>query len=188
MAGNVFPRIIYPVQNATPRPISVGPGDEYDIMGTCIHNIFAIYRPETVREDMLAKAQKIVDAYGMTKMLPEVEGIIQSIEGLYQFMEQQYGAAVKVEHEVPFRNEKDGQVVVGEMDLLWYTFPSECVLIDFKNYPGIMKNVMDKTKDEYVGKYAAQLKAYEDALTAASVKVRSKLIYYSVLGCLVQLD
>ena len=92
-----------------------------------------------------------------------------------------------MEHEVPFRHESNGQVIAGEMDLLWYTAEKECVLIDFKNYPGIMSHVLDKTKNEYVGKYAAQLKAYEEALVAAGIKVTAKLIYYSVLGYLVEI-
>lgn len=186
LTAKVKPKIIYPIKDTTPRPIHVGSGDEYDIMGTCIHNIFAVYNPSD--NTMCGKAQRIIEAYGMEKMLPDVDGILLSIEGLYAFLEQAYGNAVKVEHEVPFQHDKAGQVVVGEMDLLWYTAPNECVLIDFKNYPGIMSNVMDNTKEEYVGKYAAQLNAYEEALVVSGVKVKEKLIYYSVLGKLVSLS
>ena len=49
-----------------------------------------------------------------------------------------------------------------------------------------MSHVLDKTNKEYVGKYAAQLKAYEEALVDAGIKVTAKLIYYAVLGCLVE--
>ena len=92
-----------------------------------------------------------------------------------------------MEHEVPFRHDNDGQVIAGEIDLLWFTAETECVLIDFKNYPGVMSNALSKTNKEYVGHYAAQLKAYEEALVAAGIKVKTKLIYYSVLGYLVEL-
>ena len=156
-------------------------------MGTCIHNIYAIYRPEADREQMKIRAQKIITAYGMNKMLPDVDSILESIEGLYRFLEHKYGPAVKIGHEVPFRNQLEGQVVVGEMDLLWYTSSTECVLIDFKNYPGIIANVLKKDSKEYVGKYAVQLTAYEDALIKAGISVKDKLIYYSVLGCLIAL-
>ena len=185
LTAKVKPEIIYPITNTEPHPIHVGSGDEYDIMGTCIHNIFAIYIPND--NTMRDKTQRIIKAYGMEKMLPDVDGILQSIKSLYAFLEQTYGQAVKIEHEVPFRHELAGQVVVGEMDLLWYTAPNECVLIDFKNYPGIMSNVMDNTSDKYVGHYAAQLNAYEEALVVSGVKVKEKLIYYSVLGYLVLL-
>lgn len=180
--------VLFPLQDETPQTIIHNKGDEeYDIMGTCIHNIFAIYRPETDRAEMRNKAQKIVDAYKMNKMLPDVDSILDAINHLYLFLEKHYGCAVKIEHEVPFRNERRGQVVTGEMDLLWYTSPTECVLIDYKNHPGVIGNVLNKANDKYVGKYAAQLKAYEEALTAAGMSLKAKLVYYSVLGCLVEL-
>ena len=187
LRAQVHPHVIYPVQDDKPHPIKVGSGDEYDIMGTCIHNIFAIYRTGADQTQMKCRAQKIIEAYGMNKMLPDVDSILDSINGLYAFLEKQYGKAFKVENEVPFRNEKEEQVVAGEMDLLWYISETECVLIDFKNYPGTIGNVLNKDKDEYVGKYAAQLKAYEDAQVAVGIKVKDKLIYYSVLGYLISI-
>ena len=188
LAQQVQPKVLYPVQNHTPRPIKVNTGDEYDVMGTCIHNIFAIYRPEAAREEMINKAQQTVDAFGMSRMLPDVDGIIDSIAALYQFLEEQYGKAVKIQHEVPFRYESNGQVFTGEMDLLWYTAEKECVLIDFKNFPGKMGEALDKKHDKYVGKYAVQLKAYQYALVDAGIDVKTTLIYYSVLGCLVEIQ
>lgn len=188
LSNQVQPQVLYPVQNQVPRPIKVESGDEYDVMGTCIHNIFAIYRSAAGRQEMISKAQQIVDAFGMTQMLPDVGGIIDSIAGLYQYMEEQYGKAFKVEHEVPFRHENNGQVITGEMDLLWYTAENECILVDFKNYPGSMNDALDKNNEKYVGKYAVQLKAYEAALVAAGINVKTKLIYYSVLGCLVEIQ
>lgn len=187
LQDEVQPHVVYPVQDETPHRIQCGKGDEYDIIGTCIHNIYAIYRPEADRTQMLRRAQRIIDAYGMGTMLPDAGSILDSIDGLYGFLERHYGKAYKIGHEVPFRNQLDGQVVVGEMDLLWYTEPSECVLIDFKNYPGVVTNVLRKDNPEYVGKYAVQLAAYECALLAAGITVKDRLIYYSVLGCLIAL-
>jgi ATP-dependent exoDNAse (exonuclease V) beta subunit len=166
----------------------VSTGDEYDVMGTCIHNIFAIYSPNAARQEMINKAQQTVKAFGMDRMLPDAEGIIDSIAALYQYLEKQYGKAVKVEHEVPFLHESKGQVFTGEMDLLWYTAENECVLVDFKNYPGTMSNALDKKNEKYVGKYAVQLKAYQEALVAAGTTVTEMLIYYSVLGYLVEMS
>lgn len=188
LANQVKPQVLYPVQDQLPRPIKVGAGDEYDVMGTCIHNIFAIYRPEADRKEMVSEAQQTVNAFGMGRMLPDVEGIIDSIAALYQYLEKQYGKAVKVEHEVPFLHESKGQVFTGEMDLLWYTAENECVLVDFKNYPGTMSNALDKKNEKYVGKYAVQLKAYQEALVAAGTTVTTMLIYYSVLGYLVEMS
>lgn len=188
LTEKVQPRVLYPVKDEIPHPIQVGNGDEYDIMGTCVHNIFAIYDPQADAAKMRNKAQNIINAFGMNKMLPDVEGILLSISSLYQYLEKLYGKPIRVEHEVPFRRETNGQVVSGEMDLLWYTAPTECVLIDFKNYPGIMANALSKTHEEYVGQYAVQLKAYEEALVDAGMTVKAKLIYYSVLGYLVELE
>ena len=189
LAQIVKPKVLYPVQDEIPRPIKVGSGDEYDIMGTCIHNIFAIYGPEIDADEMRNKAQRIIDAYGMNKMLPNVDSILVSIAALYQYLEKLYGKPCKIAHEVPFRREFEGCVISGEMDLLWYTSPTECVLIDFKNYPGVMSKALSPSnKEEYVGKYAVQLKAYEEALLAAGLNVKAKLIYYSVLGYLVELE
>ena len=190
LTEKVQPRVLYPVKDEIPHPIQVSHGaeDEYDIMGTCIHNIFAIYDPQADAAEMRNKAQNIINAFGMNKMLPDVEGILLSISSLYQYLEKLYGKPAMVEHEVPFRRETNGQVVSGEMDLLWYTSPTECVLIDFKNYPGIMAHALNKTDKEYVGQYAGQLKAYEEALVAAGKTVKAKLIYYSVLGYLVELE
>ena len=187
LAKQTNPKVLYPVQNQVPRPITVGHGEEYDIMGTCIHNIFAIYRPEADRQEMIDKAKQTVKSFGMDRMLPDAEGIIDSITALYLFLEEKYGKAVKIQHEVPFRYESNGQVFTGEMDLLWYTAEKECILIDFKNFPGKMGEALDKKHDKYVGKYAVQLKAYEDALVASGINVKTKLIYYSVLGCLVEI-
>ena len=187
LADQVKPQVLYPVQDQVPRPIKVGTGDEYDVMGTCIHNIFATYRPEADRKEMISKAEQTVKAFGMDRMLPDKDVIIDSITSLYQYLEKQYGKAVKVEHEVPFRHESNGQVFTGEMDLLWYTAENECVLIDFKNFPGSIVDALDKKNKKYVGKYAVQLKAYEEALRAAGIKVKTKLIYYSVLGCLIEI-
>ena len=51
-----------------------------------------------------------------------------------------------------------------------------------------MANALNKTDKEYVGQYAVQLKAYEEALVDAGMTVKVKLIYYSVLGYLVELE
>ncbi len=179
--------LLYPDKAESSAVISVGNGDEYDVMGTCIHNIFAIYEKRVERKDMIGKAKSIIKAYGMETMLPKAESIVDSIELFYSVMEKHYGKAHKLEHEVPFRHDIGDQIISGEMDLLWYTSPKECVLVDLKNYPGTISHVLNKADGEYVGKYAAQLDAYKAALLKAGLNVKAKLIYYSVIGCLVEL-
>ena len=149
--------------------------------GTCIHNIFAVYDPAQPREENIARAKRIRDGYDLRDALPDPASVIDSIEALYSYLKKTYGAAERVEHEVPFIHAVDGQVVHGEIDLLWYTAPNECVLVDFKNYPGKENSILDPADKHYAGKYAPQLEAYRHVLTEAGVTVRDTLIYYSVL-------
>ena len=158
------------------------PGEDLESkFGTCIHNIFAVYDPAQPREENIARAKRIRDGYDLRDALPDPAAIIDSIEALYKHLEKTYGAAERVEHEVPFIHAVDGQVVHGEIDLLWYTAPNECVLVDFKNYPGKENSLLDPADKHYAGNYAPQLEAYRHVLTEAGVSVRDSLIYYSVL-------
>ena len=89
-------------------------------------------------------------------------------------------------HELPFTFVDDGtgQVVVGEMDLVWETADG-CVLVDFKNYPGF-ENILDPASKFYVGKYASQMADYRKALLKAKKTILDTLVYYSVLGRVVR--
>ena len=156
--------------------------------GTCIHNIFAVYDPTLSHEENVEKATSIRNGNNMYEIIPEPEEVINSIEHLYAWLEQTYGKASSVKHEVPFIQPLPGQIVHGEIDLLWYLNENECVLIDFKNFPGSRANIEDPNNDHYAGKYASQLKAYRDVLHASGITVRDALIYYSVMGCVVRLN
>ena len=63
------------------------------------------------------------------------------------------------------------------------------MLIDFKNFPGNKATITTpgEKNEHYAGKYAAQLKAYREVLQSSGLTVRDVLIYYSVMGCVVQL-
>jgi len=78
--------------------------------------------------------------------------------------------------------------VHGEIDLLWYLSDSECVLVDFKNFPGSRATITNPDNPHYAGHYASQLQAYRDVLSASGLTVRDTLIYYSVMGCPVRLN
>lgn len=157
--------------------------------GTCIHNIFAVYDPKVSHEDNVAVAERIRDGHNMYEVIPDIEKVIVSIEQLYDFLEGTYGPAFSIKHETPFTQSHPGQIVHGEIDLLWYLNANECVLIDFKNFPGSKATITnaDPRNNHYAGKYAPQLKAYHDVLVSSGVTVRDTLIYYSVMGCVVKL-
>ena len=157
--------------------------------GTCIHNIFAVFDPTVSREENIARAKRIRDGYNLFDTIPDPSEVIDSIELLYKYLTECYGAAVRVEHEVPFVHVLDGQEVHGEIDLLWYTANDTCVLVDFKNFPGKESSLLDPADDKhYAGLYAPQLNAYRDVLTQSGCKVADTLIYYSVLRTLVCLS
>lgn len=157
--------------------------------GTCIHNIFAVYDPEISHEANVALAERIRNGHNMYEVIPDVDQVITSIEQLYAYLEQTYGKPWAVRHETPFTHPLPGQVVRGEIDLLWYRSKSECVLVDFKNFPGSKAAITnpDAANEHYAGNYAPQLYAYRDALTGSGIAVRDMLIYYSVMGCVVRL-
>lgn len=158
--------------------------------GTCIHNIFAVYDPEMSHDQNVAVAERIRNGHNMYEVIPDIDKVITSIEKLYYYLEVTYGKAYKIGHETPFTHALPGQIVHGEIDLLWYLNDHECVLIDFKNFPGSKATITnpDPQNDHYAGKYAPQLKAYREVLQTSGLTVKDSLIYYSVMGCVVKLN
>ena len=154
--------------------------------GTCIHNIFAVYDPTLSHEENVEKATSIRNGNNMYEVISEPEEVVNSIEHLYAWLEQTYGKAWSVKHEVPFIHPLPGQVVHGEIDLLWILDDKECILVDFKNFPGDKASIMNPENKHYAGNYASQLKAYRDVLINSGLTVRDTLIYYSVMSCVVR--
>lgn len=158
--------------------------------GTCIHNIFAVYDPTLSHEENVEKATSIRNGNNMYEIIPDVDKVITSIEHLYAWLENTYGKASSIKHEVPFIQPLPGQVVHGEIDLLWMLNDHECVLIDFKNFPGSKATITTpgEKNEHYAGNYASQLKAYREVLQTSGLTVKDTLIYYSVMGCVVKLN
>jgi ATP-dependent exoDNAse (exonuclease V) beta subunit len=104
-------------------------------------------------------------------------------------LEKTYGHVSAIKHEVPFIYPLPGQIVHGEIDLLWMLKDKECILIDFKNFPGSKATITysDPENEHYAGNYASQLQAYREVLQASDLTVKDTLIYYSVMGCIVRL-
>ena len=94
---------------------------------------------------------------------------------------------MKTYHERPFRMEKNGQTIVGSIDLVWKTNDG-VVLVDYKTCPLGIEAIMNPESEFYAGHYAGQLDASEEALTAADETVRKRLIYYPVNGNVVEVS
>ncbi len=155
--------------------------------GTCIHNIFAVYNPALSHQANVEKATSIRNGNNMYEIIPDTDKVITSIEHLYTWLEKTYSKASAIKHEVPFVHPLPGQIVHGEIDLLWMLNDKECILIDFKNFPGDKASIMNPENRHYAGNYASQLKAYRDVLVNSGLTVKDTLIYYSVMGCIVRL-
>lgn len=160
--------------------------DKITEIGTCLHNIFAIY--DFVGADNFCdKAKAIIINHNLMECLPNTQQIKESIEYLYNYLSQTYGEATSIEHEVPFYHKNGEQIVHGEIDLIWHTAKG-CVLVDFKSFPGKISAILNTDNAHYAGKYAPQLSAYKATIEAAGLKVLDSLIYYSVQGNIVKLN
>lgn len=159
---------------------TVRPYEKETTIGTCIHNIFAVFNPDAPHSEMVALAERTISNFSLEENLPDAEALICSIENLYDFLGKNYGPAVKTEREIPFREIRDGQTCVGSIDFVWYTSDKECVLVDYKNLSRATKAVIDPESDEYIGHYIPQQKAYKDALERAGFKVKASLLHLSL--------
>ena len=171
-----------------PQLITKAKAAEDDQVGTCIHNIFASYDPSTSRSELLSSAAATIERHGLKDVLTSPESIVSSMETLCDFLARSYGKAVRIEHELPFREIRDGQMTVGSIDLVWFTSETDCVLVDFKNLPHADRNVLDPNDKRFLGHYAPQQKAYKDALTRGGLNVQACIIYLSMQGKIVSLN
>ena len=95
---------------------------------------------------------------------------------------------MKIEHELPFRELRDGQMTVGSIDLVWFTSDEDCVLVDFKNLPYAKRDVLDPENSRFLGHYAPQQLAYKNALTRGGLNVKACILYLSMQGKIVGLN
>ena len=174
--------------------------DDYAAFGTCIHNYMAAHRWEGTSNisahepDNILLAKQTVDNHNMTKKLPQPELLTRAADTLFSYLEKSYGAG-ELLRETPFSYRRDnGQLVNGEMDLIWKLNDKDCILLDYKNFPAqgekgkniVMKD--DEKNDHYVGHYFPQLREYRTALEAAGLNVTKVFVFYAVLGCLVEIQ
>ena len=175
--GHPFPQLI--TKAATARD---------DEVGTCIHSIFAAFDPGSPRTDMIRMAADTIKRHNLKAVLTSPDAIISTAETLFEFLTNTYGKAVRIEHELPFRELRDGQMTIGSIDLVWYTAPDECVLVDFKNLPHAGRNVLDPADKRFLGHYAPQQRAYRDALSRGGICVKASLIYLAMQGKIISLN
>lgn len=160
--------------------------DDYAAIGSCIHNIFAVYRPGHDEENKEA-ALRVIGGYGLAgRLAGHVDAIIRSADWLYGQLQKHFPQkdGDGIDREYPFQATlPSGQTLRGEMDLLWYYIDEHgkhCALVDYKTFPGVNLH-------EHTTKYYAQLSAYASSLQAAGIDVTHALVYYPVHGVIHEL-
>lgn len=165
--------------------------------GTCIHNYMAAHRWDgkaniNANQDYnLALAKQTMDNHNMRRELPQPELLTQAADALFTYLEEKFGGG-ELLRETPFTYRRNnGQLVQGEIDLIWET-DKECVLLDYKNFPAPqnvgINMVLNPSDDFYIGKYFSQLGDYRASLTAYGMNVTKVFVFYTVLGCLVEVE
>ena len=175
------------VQNRIPIGTSLS-GKE-DILGNCLHKILYLYignKLENNVSNIEDKVSRIIDNYNLSNAINSND-ITSSIEKLFDYLNAKF-SPINWHIELPLEVEIDKQLYKGEIDLLIET-KEGYILIDYKSYPGSVENLLDTKSTNYAGKYAGQLSTYTAMLeTTTTKKVIKKLIYYTVLGKIVEVD
>jgi len=159
-------------------------------LGDCLHSIFSIYKPDTDLDSFKEKAGAIIRRHGLHGWLTHPGHVVEAISKLYAFLEETYGQALAVYHELPLQMGENGQIFRGEADMVWETRDG-LVLIDFKSYPGKKEHVMTAGHDKYSGRYAGQLFTYKRMLERAHPQKKQTtalLVYYAVIGVVVKME
>ncbi|MBE0666409.1 MAG: hypothetical protein IH593_01930, partial [Bacteroidales bacterium] len=134
--------------------VAAGPGNEGEgpsdaQIGTCLHDIFCIYQPGS--EANQERIRNILQNRHMQSVFPEPERIIVSMDNLYGYLNEEYGAPVKVYRELPLQMQTPaGQILRGSCDLVWETREG-CVIVDYKSYRGGQNDIMTPNGDHYAG-------------------------------------
>ncbi len=116
----------------------------------------------------------------------DIDALESSITSFWRWMEQRYGKATATERELPFSyTNADGQVVTGEIDLVYHTNDGD-VLVDYKTYQGNEAHLTDEGHKFHAGKYSGQIALYEEALRLRGDNIRERLICYLSLGTVIR--
>lgn len=170
----------------TGKRIALKGTPEMNRVGDCIHQIYS-YIEETPTDLLASKMQQTIDSYGFSSVIDNPVEVAEAWRWLDDFLTKTFGTAVKTHHERPFRYRKNGQELVGSIDLVRQTAEGD-ILIDFKTCPMGEEAITDPDSGHYAGNYAGQQNLYAEALAAAGETVSAKYLYYPVSGLLVELE
>ena len=156
--------------------------NEMDKIGTCIHNIFCVLEKNQTVEQI----NTIIKNHGLEKTITSPFQILEAWKNFETFLSDKFGPKIATYHELPFKQHLEGQIFTGSIDFIWET-KDGVILVDFKSYPGSKDDVINPEHKHFAGMYAGQFECYERAIKASGKNVISKLIYYHVLGVVIEL-
>lgn len=156
--------------------------ERYQILGDCIHQ--ALCGIEYLSDSQI---DSLIAAWGLKDILT-AQQIRQTWDRLMQLLQKHYGSTCGCVHECAFRHHRDGQIIIGSIDLVYHLNDHEVVLVDYKTCPAGEKAIIDPAHALYAGKYSGQLATYKAALEAAGKSVKATVIYYPISGMLVAIE
>jgi hypothetical protein len=156
--------------------------ERYQILGDCIHQ--ALCGIEYLSDSQI---DSLIAAWGLKDILT-AQQIRQTWERLMQLLQKHYGITCGCVHECAFHHHRDGQIIIGSIDLVYHLNDHEVVLVDYKTCPAGEKAIIDPAHALYAGKYSGQLATYKAALEAAGKSVKATVIYYPISGMLVAIE
>ena len=154
-----------------------------DVFGTGIHNYMAVHRWASDKKDIetnIKNAGRVLAGFGLEGLI-SADALVAQADAFFAYVEKKYGKVKIVEHEIPFTQRKEGQVITGEIDLYVKTESGTGILVDFKN-PMTRRDVTDQDLKDKAIKYWPQLEKYRSALCLSGSPVDQVFIYYPLLG------
>jgi len=169
-------------------PIGKSLNDREDDFGSCLHDILYLYLGDKIMSPepkIVKEIEKLIINYNLDEVL-NFKDVIESIDNFHDLIQSEF-KPTEWYRELALEIEIDGQLFNGEIDLL-LEVDEGYILIDYKSYPGSISQVLDRSKNNFAGKYAGQLDAYTKMIEAlTNRKVLHKFIYYTVLGKLIEI-
>ncbi|MCF0187241.1 MAG: PD-(D/E)XK nuclease family protein, partial [Bacteroidaceae bacterium] len=167
------------------NPINLPLGNEQmNDVGTCIHDIYAVY-DDTMK---VGKVREIFGQHGFgNKFDANAQGILDAIKKLYEDLKGKYGDGKEIYHELPVLCQLDnGQIMRGEIDLLWMLNEKEAILVDYKSKKDDTENEAPEDTDAKLQAkakgYYRQLCAYKTAIEKNGITVKAMVLFFPLQG------
>jgi ATP-dependent exoDNAse (exonuclease V) beta subunit len=147
-------------------------------LGEAVHAIFAADRADTPRPDRLAKANRILERWGVHQV--QAQDVLDACDRLNRHLAGLYPAG-RLHRETPVFARLGDQLVSGRIDLL-AEHEAGFSVIDHKSFPGSRD-----TWETRAVSYGPQLGLYAEALEAAAGRPCNELyIHMPIVGALLR--